>query len=469
LKSVGIDIGTTSCHLVFSRLELANQASSTQIPKLTITERTVLFESAVHITPLKEDGTIDGAGVAEILRSEYSNSGFKPADINCGAVIITGETAMLRNAEEVLQEISALAGDFVAASAGPELESILAGRGSGALQYSRDYFKTICNIDIGGGTTNIAVFRNGELVETACLRIGGRCLRFTKTGTLTHISTSGERLMELSKIESKTLSEDNLSLFASDVSRLIVDFVTGAQNAKLEPLLMSAPLSSEAEIDEYWLSGGIAELMQNTNHEKFEYEDFGWFLADGLKRTLREKSITYRIADNPLRATVLGAGSFSLQLSGNTVSVSTSKLPIKGVPLIRPFHDLPDIENCQTDEIATRLRRSVSIYDKDLAGSLAAIILDLPETPRFKSLKAWAEALARALEQTELAVPYILIAGSDSAMALGQLLRGCLTQKDVVVLDGIDLSTGDYIDIGKPLPGGTTIPVTVKSLVFAAD
>ena len=197
LTSVGIDIGTTSCHLVFSRLSLHNEASATQIPRLVIGSREIIYESPIFLTPLNSDGSIDGAKVAELMSNEYSNAEITPDDINCGAVIITGETARLRNAEHVLHEISFLVGDFVAASAGPELESILAGRGSGALQYSKDSGNTVCNIDIGGGTTNIAVFKNGELLETSCLRIGGRCFQFSPQGALTTKSESGIRLIEV--------------------------------------------------------------------------------------------------------------------------------------------------------------------------------------------------------------------------------------------------------------------------------
>lgn len=472
LTSVGIDIGTTSCHLVFSRLSLANEASTTQIPRLVISERKVVWESPIFLTPLNPDGSIDGAQVSELLRLEYSKSGFKPDDIDCGAVIITGETAGLRNAEQVVEDISSLAGDFVAASAGPELESILAGRGSGALQYSREHGKTICNVDIGGGTTNIATFHNGELVETSCLRIGGRILQFSDTGEL--LKTSGSGLALATATADPFLNPGNAGLspasipvlkqFGRCVAEVISNYITtGTIPSDLETLIICSQPTSVYRIDEYWLSGGVAALMQNPGNKPFVYKDFGWFLAKGLLEVFAQKSIKYHIPNQPIRATVLGAGSYSVQLSGNTVSVSTDRLPLKGVPLIRPFEDQ---EDANEDTITACLNRAISVFDHTASKKPIAIILNFKHNPRYALLKSWAEALAGALRSTSIVSPYILIVSNDSAMALGQLLKGAVRHNDIVVLDGIDLSTGDYIDIGKPLRCGNTIPVTVKSLIF---
>lgn len=457
LLSVGIDIGTTSCHLVFSRLGLANEASATQIPKLAIREREVLYESPIHITPLLNNGTINGAAVALILEKEYENAGFKPDDINCGAVIITGETALLRNAEQVLHEISSLAGDFVAASAGPELESILAGRGSGALQYSKEKHKTVCNIDIGGGTTNIAIFENGNLVSTACLRIGGRCFRFTRDGKFLRSNEGGATLLERFQTQSNPahVHENDFDSIATFAAKEIID--------------TSRPQSDEGhfKMDEFWFSGGVAELMRDPGTDPFLFEDFGWYLATALNAVLTSTDFNYKVAPSPIRATVLGAGSYSVQLSGNTVSVNDVALPLKGIPLVRPFQGQIDVMKIDAEVITQRLQKAIAVFHEGVASKMVAIVLELREPPKYRDLKRWSQLLAFALERTKLATPHILIVQSDSAMALGQLLRGELKDRAIVVLDGIDLSDGDYIDIGKPLPGGNTIPVTVKSLIFA--
>lgn len=511
LTSVGIDIGTTSCHLVFSRLNLHNEASATQIPRLVISSREIVYESPIFLTPLKSDGSIDGAKVAELMRIEYSHAGITPDDINCGAVIITGETARLRNAEQVLHEISCLAGDFVAASAGPELESILSGRGSGALQYSKDSGKTVCNIDIGGGTTNIAVFKNGELIETSCLRIGGRCFQFSADGVLTKQSESGIRLSEILTQKQDDcngiapgahLSIDSLISLGHIAAGLILDFVYLPNQARiqeegidtrittkdsqpepdgLEGLLIGSRMSVHAQIDKYWFSGGVAELMMQVfklgapaaslfkQIDPFVYTDFGYFLATGICEGIEQRNFPHRIAKNPIRATVVGAGSYSVQLSGNTVSAAISHLPRKSIPLVRLFDKITQTTSVQHEEISNRLTRAISSYDKRAPQKSFAIILHFDSTPRYADLRNWASVLAFACERSELCLPYVFIVNTDSAMALGQLLRGELKHDDVIVLDGIDLANGDFIDIGKPINSGSTIPVTVKSLFFSNE
>ena len=104
-----------------------------------------------------------------------------------GAVIITGETARKSNSSKVLQALSGYAGDFVVATAGPDLESIIAGKGAGTETLSREHRGNIVNFDIGGGTSNLAMFRAGDVVDTACFDIGGRLIKIIPIVILLHI------------------------------------------------------------------------------------------------------------------------------------------------------------------------------------------------------------------------------------------------------------------------------------------
>lgn len=73
-----------------------------------------------------------------------------PEMLRTGAVIITGETARKENANEVLEALSDLAGDFVVATAGPDLESVLSARGRAPTPCPRKSSTAIANVDIGG-------------------------------------------------------------------------------------------------------------------------------------------------------------------------------------------------------------------------------------------------------------------------------------------------------------------------------
>ena len=173
LTSVGIDIGTSTTQLVVSTLTLENRASPFTVPRVAITEREIVYRSAIHFTPLLSDTVIDADGVRAIVAEEYRKAGLRREEVETGAVIITGETARKENAREVLAALSEFAGDFVVATAGPDLESILAARGAGADEYSREHRCKVLHFDIGGGTADIAVISLSGVVESASIKIAG--------------------------------------------------------------------------------------------------------------------------------------------------------------------------------------------------------------------------------------------------------------------------------------------------------
>ena len=184
MTSVGIDIGTSTLQCVFSSLVLENRSPAFAVPRVELTDKRILYRAPMRLTPLTSPDTIDGAAVARLIEQDYQSAGLRPADVQCGAVIITGETARKQNAREVAQALAGLAGDFVVATAGPELEGVLAGKGAGAAAISRERGKSVLNLDIGGGTANLCLFEHGEPTETGCLNVGGRLLRFTETGRI---------------------------------------------------------------------------------------------------------------------------------------------------------------------------------------------------------------------------------------------------------------------------------------------
>ena len=196
ILSVGIDIGTSTTQLVFSQITMENTTGYFTVPRVSIVDKQVIYKSNVHITPLTTPVLIDGEAIREIVAKEFQQAGFTPADVDTGAVIITGESARKENAAAVLDKLSGFAGEFVVSTAGPDLESIIAGKGSGAFQYSLDNNCTAVNLDIGGGTTNIVLFDNGDTVSKGCLDIGGRLIRLTKDLTVERVSPAAAHVAE---------------------------------------------------------------------------------------------------------------------------------------------------------------------------------------------------------------------------------------------------------------------------------
>lgn len=202
ILSVGIDIGTSTTQLIFSKLIIENRASEYAVPRIDIAEKKVVYRSKIYFTPLLSQTLIDTEKVKQLISDEYRRAGISPKDLKTGAVIITGETARKQNANSVLEALSDMAGDFVVATAGPDLESVLSAKGAGADKLSEEHRDVTANIDIGGGTSNIAFFQKGELKGTCCLDIGGRLIR-VEEGRITYIIPEYKNWQKSIRFESK--------------------------------------------------------------------------------------------------------------------------------------------------------------------------------------------------------------------------------------------------------------------------
>lgn len=469
LLSAGIDIGTTTTHLTLSRLEIGNAEAAHRVPRLCVFGKHILHRSPIHLTPLQDDGAIDGAGVAEIITEEYSNAGITAEQVVSGAAIITGESARLRNAQQVVQELARFAGDFVVASAGAHLESILAARGSGAVLYSRESLKTVCNIDVGGGTTNVAVIAMGNVVDTACIGIGGRCVRFDDEGRVAGLTESGEMFFDATaKLQYMKMREKLSHEFLELIGNLLGEAITQAVIAKNPPqvsqrLFSTDSLSHNYIIDEYWFSGGVAELMTAMPLDPLQFKDLGTYLAKGLLGAFGERNLPYQIPADSIRATVIGAGMHSMQLSGSTVSVQRESLPLRNLPVLK----IQDLPRGQTGtEAFETIKSMMAQRDLDWRQEPVALCIEQLPSVAFEELRQRAAFIAQSFVRCGARPPLVILTNQDVAMALGQLIRQVDPNLQCLVLDGIATEDGDFIDVGRPLLRANTVPVVVKTLIF---
>ena len=188
LKSLGLDLGTTTTQLVISELTVENRAAGFAVPRMEIGARRILYESKVHFTPLLSGELVDETALSELLEEEFERAGIRPEELDTGAVIVTGETSRKENARAVTRALARQAGKFVVATAGADLESVLAARGAGAVEWSRESTAPVIHLDIGGGTTNIALCRDGAVEAAGCMNVGGRLLRLDPRGKVTYVS-----------------------------------------------------------------------------------------------------------------------------------------------------------------------------------------------------------------------------------------------------------------------------------------
>ncbi len=455
LCSVGLDVGTTTTQLVISELTAQNRASAFAVPEMEITGRTVIYRGDVHFTPLLQGNLVDGQAIAKIVSREYERAGIRPEDVDTGAIIITGETSRKENAKEVLNALSSFAGEFVVATAGPDLESILAAKGAGAVSYSEKTGKRILHMDIGGGTSNLALIEQGRVVRTGCLNVGGRLLKLDQTGRLTYVSPALRHFCSLRPGDVPTQEQ----------KKEIVDTLTrGLEMAAglQAPTQLLAQLMTE-ELKTPWqppdepvvlsFSGGVADCIE-THPEHLAYGDIGPELGYAIRNS-RLCAGEYLLGEETIRATVIGAGCHSTQLSGSTVFYRGVTFPIKNMP-VAVFTE----QEQNSPELAGLIRRRLAEKDAD------TVVLALPgyAAPNYSSVSCLAERILQGAGEK----PIFICLRGDMAKALGHCL--CLKlppDRSCLCIDRVSLTEDSYLDVGAPV--GPCMPVVIKTLVLSAE
>ena len=462
ILSVGIDIGTTTSQVIFSKLTLEN-SSFTAVPEVSIKDKEIIYRSDVHFTPLTMDDTIDIPAIEALIDAEYAKAGVRREDIGTGAIIITGESSRKENARRAVMGLSRHAGDFVVASAGPDLESVLAGYGAGAGDYSKHTAKPVVNFDIGGGTTNASVFVDNTIEDFFALDIGGRLVRVDEMNRLTYVS---ERIKPL-------IRELGLNIaVGQDADVVALCELTDAFAQVLLKICDQAPLSdAEAQlyinhkdkgqvIDAVMFSGGVAECIYDegdaplTLDDLQRYGDIGPFVGRSVAKAFsKAPHIQLLVPNEKIRATVIGAGSYSVRLSGTTVLANDDLAPLKNIPVIAINH----VDDTQ------RLKAELSLKQRMYEpGQQLAVALSCETVNDYVSMKKVAKALAEGGK--DLGPVLLVIVREDYAKALGLLLQKYSNGQPVICLDRINVAQGDYVDIGKSVAG--IVPVVVKTLIF---
>ncbi len=473
LLSVGIDIGTSTTQLVFSRLTLKNMASCFSVPKIRIMAKEVIFTSDIHQTPLIAATEIDGVRVRQIVEAEYARAGILPAQVGTGAVIITGETARKSNAAEVLTTLSGLAGEFVVATAGPALEGIIAGKGAHADVLSRERGAVVANLDIGGGTTNIAVFQGGEVIDTACMDIGGRLVRFTDGGKVAYASTKAKLLatdLGIPLHEGQLLSAQEIKRLAAGMAGILEQVLGCREQTELTGQMATDKLLSlDYRIDYLTFSGGVAECMQQEEKappvDPFQFGDMGIYLGRALINSALPARFTVLQADHTIRATVVGAGSHTTSISGSTITFAEKALPLQNVPVLKLS---PEDEAQPFARWEGLIARKLDWFALKGEQQVPALAFKGPKAPGFDDIQALAAAIIRGMSAVlKPQDPLVVVVENDLAKALGQaLIVQTGRERQIVCIDAVAVEHGDYIDIGSSIAHGNVVPVIVKTLAL---
>jgi ethanolamine utilization protein EutA len=468
LSSVGVDIGSSTSHLVFSRLTLERLDN-----RYVVAERKVLRESAILLTPYSADATIDAAALGGFIEEQYRLANIDPKVIDTGALILTGVAVRRANARAIGELFAAQAGKFVSVSAGDALEATLAAYGSGAVARSIRDSARVMNVDIGGGTSKIAVCEGGEIVELTALDIGARIVSFDAGGRVNRIEEAARRFAEEAGVSLELGGKPDSGGLDRMVDRMADRLFEAMSQSSLDAptaaLVRLDPLRNERMPDVVTFSGGVSEYLYG--RETRAFGDLGGPLARAVLARVRSWGVRVERSDEGLRATVIGASQYTVQVSGGTIFVEPQRvLPLRNVPVIAP--ELPlDEEPVDAARIALAVSAALRRLDLESGERPAALCYRWRESASFARLDGFCRGVVSGFAAPlGRGLPLILVGDGDIGGLIGiHCVEQLRLPNPVVSIDGIALREFDFVDIGEIIPASGAVPVVIKSLVFPAS
>lgn len=473
LTTVGLDVGSSTTHLMFARVHL-QRLSEALSSRFVVVSREILWKSPIQLTRYRPDDSIDAEWLAAFVEKSYLEANIERADVDSGAVILTGEALKRRNAKAIADLFSAESGKFVCASAGHHLESLMAAQGSGAVALSRTKCATVLNIDIGGGTTKLALVQDGKLLHSAAFAVGSRLIAIDSEGIMTRVESPAWQIAEAAGVSLKTgalLGAPDRKRLVAQMTEIILENVhRGPPSVLAQALMLTDPLPRTPEPNLVTFSGGVSEYI--FKREAKSFGDLGPSLARSIVHALEDGRLPWPVFDpgQGIRATVIGASQFSVQVSGNTIYVSDpGALPIRNAPVAHIDRDLSGPFDAAS--VTRAVRKALDRIDAKEGEDHVALAFKWADDPLHARLFALAKGLCDGLPNTIAnRQPMIMVMEGDIARALGQILRNELSVAGAIIsIDGVQLQEFDYVDIGEIIKPSNVVPIVIKSLLFSTD
>ncbi|MPZ50120.1 MAG: reactivating factor for ethanolamine ammonia lyase [Dehalococcoidia bacterium] len=468
--TVGVDIGSSTSHLMFSRINMQKFGEDAET-HFVVVGREVLWQSPIILTPYRNDNTIDADVLRKFVLRAYGEVGATANEVDSGVIILTGEALKRNNARAIAEVFAKHTGKFVSAAAGHHLEAVLAANGSGTLARSRRDQSTLLNVDIGGGTTKLALVRDGEILATAAVAIGARLLVKDDEGRLTRIHEPARRVAKQLDIRlalGEPLSDEDEARIVQTWTDILAGLIERQTPQGLAAeLMLTEPLPSDALPKAVIFSGGVSEFIFQREYRDFG--DLGMPLAKAIRGALG-RTITLPTIIEPnlgIRATAIGASQFTVQAGTNLYVSDESILPLRNVPVLAPKIELEG--ELDAARVAAAIRESAVRLDLEEGEEPIAIALRWPGELEPARVLALAQGIRDALPRTiELKVPFVLLADQTIAHYLGTVLKEELgVPGDFISLEGVAVAEFDFVDVGEVIHPTEVAPVTIKSLLFA--
>jgi ethanolamine utilization protein EutA len=468
LTSVGVDIGSSTSHLVFSRLELTLEGT-----RYRVTRREILNESEILLTPYVDDTRIDVEALEAFINEQYKKAKIKRDEVDTGALILTGVAVRRRNARAIAELFAQEAGKFVAVSAGDGLEATMAAHGSGAVAHSAKIGGVVLNIDVGGGTSKFAVCNNGKVQEVSAIDIGARLLAFDGEGAIVRIEEAGRKHAALAgftlELGQKISQENSRKMVSGMVDKLFAVLKPESITGDVQGLLRLPPLTYRGEIDCLMFSGGVSEFIYNRT--KSNFGDLGPLIADEIHRGMADLEIVVMEPVARIRATVIGASQYTVQVSGNTIFIAPEDaVPVRNVAVVAPEFPLDTDEFSKTD-VREPMLNALRCLDLLHARQPVAVAFHWEGSATFSRLQAFCSGVVEGLKDIlAKGHPLVLVNDGDIGGIVGlHFQEECQIANSIISIDGIALNDFDYIDIGALIPSSGSVPVVIKSLIFPAS
>jgi ethanolamine utilization protein EutA len=469
LTSVGVDIGSSTSHLMFSRL-IMRRRSKEMSSEFEVVHREVLYRSPILLTPYSDPDTIDTDILASFVKRSYEEADIVPADVDTGAVICTGEAVRKNNSEAIIRMLAEQGGNFVCATAGPNLEAILGAHGSGAVARSQRHNGIGLNVDIGGGTSKLALVESGAVIETMAVNVGARLIAWDSESRVIRTEAAGHAVAGACGYDiavGDVISEEQKTAIAEKLADILYETIRRKSLSTLATgLVISGPLQYTGPIAEISFSGGVSEYVYD--FAKQHYGDLGPLLGAAVRRRIPMLDISLAGSLECIRATVIGASQYTIQLSSSTVFVSRDgllpQLDLQVVPAYLPAEPAELTASSVRDAILHGFER-LDITPQDIGRPVALALLGAV-IPNRVSIKAICSGILQALKPIS-DHPWTIILSSDVAGLVGSMLKEEeKVAQDVIVVDGIHVGEFNFVDLGKIIESVEAIPVVVKSLVF---